>query len=106
MAETMKPDDVPASFVKAAFDAQVKWLDANPGLRIGDDLAMRIALAGVLPLHGQQVCERVVFNLERESNELDQDAERYADERSPLLSAQAEALWGAARSVRTGGGEG
>lgn len=46
--------------------------------------------------------ERIALGLERDSNRLDQDAECYADERSPLLRAQAEALWDAARDVRSG----
>jgi hypothetical protein len=106
MAEPMNPADVPSSHVKAAFDAQVKWLDANPGLRISDDLAMRIALAAVLLLHEQQVRERIASDLERKSNNLDQDAERHADERSPLLSAESEALWSAAWSIREGKDDG
>lgn len=46
--------------------------------------------------------ERIALALERRSNRDDQDAERYADERSPLLRAQAEALWDAARKIRSG----
>lgn len=47
--------------------------------------------------------ERIALYLERTSNGLDQDAERFADERSPLLQAQAEALWDAAQRIRAGG---
>lgn len=46
--------------------------------------------------------ERIALDLERASNLHDQDAERHADERSPLLQAQAEALWDAARKIRSG----
>jgi hypothetical protein len=49
--------------------------------------------------------DRTALALERESNKLDQDAERYADERSPLLAAQAEALWDAAQQIRGGKGQ-
>jgi len=52
--------------------------------------------------HGR---ERIVLDLEAASNKCDQEAERVADERSPLLSAQSDALWDAARRIREGGNQ-
>lgn len=71
------------------------------------DLAVALArqlLAEVKRQRGEigETRERIALILERRSNRHNQDAERHADERSPLLQAQAEALWDAARKIRSG----
>jgi hypothetical protein len=63
---------------------------------------VRAQLAAVSPLHEPQVREHIACELELKSNKCDQDAELHADERSPLLGAQSDALWTAAQLIRAG----
>lgn len=46
--------------------------------------------------------EQIAADLKRNAEQLSRDAEEYADERSPLLEAQADALWDAAYNVLAG----
>jgi hypothetical protein len=98
MPEPMKPTDVPNDLAMVA----AARLREFPKAGASEELFGRRILAAVLPLHEQQVREQIALGLERKSNKRDQDAERHADERSPLLQAQAEALWDAARAIRAG----
>lgn len=107
MADRMSPADVPDDLVQAAARGMSnrkspEGINYAPDGWWEDDA--RAALAAVLPIHEQQVRERIARGLELKSDQCDQDAEAYADERSPLLSAQGEALWDAARQIRDGGG--
>lgn len=108
----MKPNRVPEDLIKAGFAAIRAWREEHPGPNayLDDRTEMRLVLAAVLTIRDEQVeqlvRERIALSLERASNQQDQDAERYADERSPLLRAQAEALWDAALAVRSGDEDG
>lgn len=105
MTDPMNPADVPQQLVDAAtFAFAARSVATNNDT---DFVAyVRAQLAAVLPLHEQQVRERIARNLELTSDRYEQDAERHADERSPLLEAQSEALWDAARLVREGKDDG
>jgi hypothetical protein len=85
-------------------ERQLRATVADEAVAIGQDLERDEELKR---LHAQaaeigKTQERIALSLKRMSNKLDQDAERYADERSPLLTAQAEALWDAAQMVTDG----
>lgn len=93
------PADVPQDLVLAAAWALADVPDTDGG--DGTD-EIRAMLAAVLQLHEQRLREHIACGLELKSNKYDQDAELNADERSPLLSAQSDALWDAARLIRAG----
>ncbi len=59
----MQPADVPDELVKAASDGW--WRAANKGLDWEEWL--RVELAAVLPLHEQQVRERIETDLKRQA---------------------------------------
>ena len=96
MAE-MRPEDVSDELVQAAVAALMTAPDINDTVAV-----IRVVFAAALPLYGQRMREQIARNLELTGDKCDQDAECHADERSPLLSAQSDALWAAARLIRFG----
>ncbi len=64
--------------------------------------ARRAGIAVVLPIYERRLRDQIARELELAGDKCDQDAAAYADERSPLLSAQGNALWDAARRIRNG----
>ena len=63
---------------------------------------VRAIVNAVLPLHEQQVRERIADALDKISDDCGRRAEEYADERSPVLEAEEGAYWNAARLIRDG----
>lgn len=103
-----RAESVPDDLVRAALAAYCTTCAQTVGRQPLSDHEeeVRTILAGALWLHEQQLRERIARWLELRSDKCDQDAESYADERSPLLSAESEALWKAARLIRAGKDEG